>query len=357
VLTVSVLPGEFPDPGLVSQWRELLYDSVFATPFQTPAWTKSWWWHFGGKRKPYWLTVNEGDDLVGLYPLYKTASPWRTLRPIGTGQSDYLHPLARKGYQQSVFAALVSHFADIRDIDLIDLQQLRDGVSPALGENEPDLQAKCLVLDLPNSYDEYLAGLSKSLRFDCRRLSKEPFTSSQARIVDVEPTNTTGAIGSFFELHSRRWRSKWQPGAFATKRLRAFHTEVVASLAQDDHLRMSVLESEGVPAGVIYAMQVADSRFFYQCGFDPALKALSPGTLLVADSISKAIAEGCTKFDFMRGDEPYKRRWNPQHSFQNLRYILPLNSGLGTVGRAFNHAGSKIEEKVRARLEGRGLFG
>jgi CelD/BcsL family acetyltransferase involved in cellulose biosynthesis len=357
MLTVSVLAGEFPEPSLVAEWRELLADSVFATPFQTPAWTKAWWWHFGGRREPYWLAFNEGDDLVGLYPLYKSNSPWRTIRPIGTGQSDYLHPLARNGYQRGVFAALVSHLAGLKDVDLVDLHQLREGVSPAAGEHEPEVQADCLVLDLPASYDDYLKGLSKSLRFDCRRLDKEPFKGGSARIVDVEPPDTSRATEALFSLHSKRWRSRWQPGAFSTRRLRRFHTEVTESLARDGNLRMSVLESGGAPVGVIYGMKVADSRFFYQCGFDPALKALSPGTLLVADSISKAIAEGCTKFDFMRGDEPYKRRWNPQHSFQNLRYILPLNSGLGTVGRAFNHAGSKIEERVRARLEGRGLFG
>lgn len=357
MLTVTVLPGEFPDPGFVSQWRELLTDAIFATPFQTPAWTKTWWWHFGKGKRPHWIAFHEGNDLVGLYPMYRTSYPWRALRAIGCGQSDYLHPLARKGYQQSVNAFFISHLAELEDVDIVDVQQLREGASPAAGDYEPEVQAHCLVLDLPKSYVEYLEGLSKSLRYDCRRLDKEPFASGGAKIVDVCPEQTTVAINSFFALHEKRWKSRWQPGAFATKKLKEFHTEVVSALATDDNLRMSVLEHEGEAVGVFYGMQVNDTRFFYQCGFDPAAKALSPGTLLVADSIRKAIGEGCTQFDFMRGDEAYKRRWNPQHSFRNLRYILPLNSGLGAVGRALNHAGAKIEEAVRARLEGRRLFG
>lgn len=355
MLSVRVIQGSFPDPKLVAEWRELLEDAVFATPFQTPAWTKAWWWHFGGRRQPHWVAFRKGFDLVGLYPLFITAGPWRTVRAIGTGQSDYLHPLTRKGYQQSVCAALVEHLDSLRDVDLADLHQLREGVSPAAGDDTPQKQADCLVLELPSSYAEYLMTLSKSLRFDCRRLSKEPFKSGRAEIEDATPESAASAVETFFGLHAKRWRTRMQPGAFATKKLQAFHREAVSAMAQDGHLRMSVMSVDGSPVGVIYGMQVSGTRFFYQCGYDPEHKALSPGTLLVADAISKAIDEGCAKFDFMRGDEAYKRRWNPQHSHRNMRYILPLNSGLGSVGRAFNYAGSKIEEKVRARLEGRSL--
>jgi CelD/BcsL family acetyltransferase involved in cellulose biosynthesis len=356
VLNVSVLPGEFPEPALVGQWRELLDDAVFATPFQTPAWTRAWWWHFGGRRTPHWLAFHQGRDLVGLYPLYVTIGPWKSVRAIGTGHSDYLHPLVRTGYQQSVSAALIDHLAGLQDVDLADLHQMREGVSPAAGDFEPEVQAHCLVLDLPTSYDGYLKGLSKSLRFDCRRLGKEPFVGGKAKIESVDEGNLAQATEAFFGLHAKRWRTRMQPGAFATNRVKRFHREAVAALERDGHLRMSVLTLDGEPAGVIYAMQVGGARFFYQCGYDPEHKALSPGTLLVADCINKAIEEGCARFDFMRGDEAYKRRWSPQHSHRNLRYILPLNSGLGSVGRAVNHAGSKLEEKVRARLEGRGLF-
>jgi CelD/BcsL family acetyltransferase involved in cellulose biosynthesis len=167
---------------------------------------------------------------------------------------------------------------------------------------------------------------------------------------------TEHVIDSFFKLHSKRWRKRGLPGSFATKQLKSFHHEATSNLAREGFLRLTVLEVDSEIVGVLYGMQVGATRFFYQCGFDPEHKALSPGTLLVAKAINQAIEEGCELFDFLRGDEPYKRRWCPQHSFKNMRYILPLNSGLGSVGRAINHAGSKIEEKIRARLEGRGLF-
>lgn len=353
MLKVTSVHEAHPNSSLIEEWRELIDDAEHATPFQTPAWVTTWWKHFGKTKKPNWIELREGDDLVGLYPLYISNGPWRALRAIGTGQSDYLHPLTRNGYADKVRDAVIDHVKLESDADLLDLHQLREDI---VVFPEPTEQAVCLTLDLPDSYDDYLKTLSKSLRFDCRRLDKKPFTTGGAdlRIIDAEEARW--ALGVFFDLHGRRWRKRGLPGAFATKQLKDFHKDATQALARDGHLKMGVLSVDGQPAGVIYAMQVGRTRFFYQCGFDPEQKALSPGTLLVAHSIRNAIEEGCTQFDFLRGDEPYKRRWKPQHAHRNMRYILPLNTGLGAIGKAYNYAGSRVEAKIRAKLEGRGLL-
>jgi len=39
---------------------------------------------------------------------------------------------------------------------------------------------------------------------------------------------------------------------------------------------------------------------------DPEARELSPGVLLVARSIQVALQAGRSRFDFLRGDEPYK---------------------------------------------------
>lgn len=337
------------------EWTRLVDRAHFASPFQTEAWIGAWWTHYGADKSPYWLELRDSGDLVGLYPMYRTGGPWRTLRAIGTGQSDYLHPLVAEGREADVSLALAEHLRAAKDLDLADLHQVRNGF--ALDGATPVEQAKCLVLDLPTNYDAYLGTIGKSLRFDCRKLEKGAFRSGEAKIKEAGPEEAGRALNAFFDLHAQRWRKRGLPGAFATRRLKAFHRDAVAGLAKAAQLRMTVLETKGDVIGVLYGMQVKGTRFFYQCGFNPEYKSLSPGTLLVASAIKSAIEEGCARFDFLRGDEPYKRRWNPQHTFVNMRYILPLNSGLGSVGRAVNHAGSKIEERIRARLEGRGLLG
>jgi CelD/BcsL family acetyltransferase involved in cellulose biosynthesis len=211
-------------------------------------------------------------------------------------------------------------------------------------------------LDLPKTYDEYLSTLGKSLRYDVRKLDKTLFVTGRASIEQVPSEKIDEGMDILFEQHKLRWRKRGLPGAFFGKGIR-FHKEWAPHAARNGWLWLSVLRLDEEPIGAIYAMKLGRTAFYYQAGFDPSKGSVSPGTLLVAHTIRRAIEEGAEHFDFMRGDEPYKRRWKPQHAHHNLRLIAPANGMLGNLGSSWNQVGSSIEGRVRARLEGRGLLG
>jgi CelD/BcsL family acetyltransferase involved in cellulose biosynthesis len=52
--------------------------------------------------------------------------------------------------------------------------------------------------------------------------------------------------------------------------------------------------------------------YAYQAGIDPAFLDQEPGRMMGAVMIQRAIAEGQQGFDFLRGDEPYKRQWRAE---------------------------------------------
>ena len=52
-----------------------------------------------------------------------------------------------------------------------------------------------------------------------------------------------------------------------------------------------------------------EGYLYYNAGVDPDARDLSPGVLLVAEFIRRALADGARRFDFLRGDEPYKYEW------------------------------------------------
>ncbi|HZH98115.1 MAG TPA: GNAT family N-acetyltransferase, partial [Fimbriimonadaceae bacterium] len=300
----------------------------------------------------------EGEDLVGLMPLYVSTGAWRALRAIGTGASDYLHPVCRRGHESGIAQALLEHLAERPAGDVIDLHQVREdapGSSLRSSQIQTIEQATCLVLDLPSTFDDYLKTLSKSLRYDVRRLDKSAF-SEGGRIKAATPDNLDDALNVFFRTHRERWRKRGLPGAFGKKSER-FQREWAHIAARQGWLWLSTLQWQGESVGSIYAMRLGQVCYFYQAGFDPEAKAISPGTLLVARTIRRAIEEGLERFDFLRGDEPYKRRWKPQHAYKNLRFIKAGPSVRGDFAAAWNRLGWKVEERVRARLEGRGLLG
>lgn len=328
------------------------------TPFQSRPWLESWWSTFGSGKRPHVIAVQEGNDLVALFPLYVTQGPWRTLRAMGTGHSDYLEPLLLPGSETTALHAIQEAIA-AAPIDLIDLHQIRAGTPVArfIPADAGQAQAEGVVLTLPSSFDEYLKQLSKSLRYDTRLLER-----SQAKGIDLsivtptDPSEARRALAAFFDLHLRRWRKRGLPGAFVSRRARAFHDRFVSAASTAGGLRLTLLTLDGKPIGAVYAMAAGQGTYFYQAGFDPEAKAYSPGTVLVAAAIRRAIDEGCADFDFLRGIEPYKLRWKPDRTFVTRRWLEPRRPGRGWLGHRVNLAGFRIEMGVRARWEGKSLL-
>lgn len=328
---------------LRDEWRALFEVDSNATPFQSWEWNSAWWNVYGRGRSPYLLAAYEGEDLVGLLPLIRSLGPWRTLRSMAVGPSDYLGPIAQPQVRTKVEQAFLEHLREA-PADMVDLHQWTGDSR----HGEPVDQATCLRLDLPDSFDGYVAGLSKSLRYDVRRLER----SEGFRI--IEPEDPTQALGVLFDLHVKRWRSRGLPGVFS-RRVRRFH-EQWAHLAQPlGWLRLKILEHDAQPIGAIYAMSQGGRCYYYQAGFDPAASKLSPGTLLVAATIREAIEDGVSTFDFCRGDEPYKRRWKPQTVATNQRLLFATSQGRGRLGEQWNRMAWRVEERLRERFEGGSL--
>lgn len=323
-----------------------------ATPFQTWEWQSTWFQHFGKTKRPHVWTLYEGDDLIGLMPMVETTGPWKALRAMGSGPSDVLQPIARQGSEALVAEAFAEYIQGMTGIDVIDLHQIRSDSPLASHFPEALPQAACLLLDLPHSYDAYLQTLGKSLRYDCRRMDKPGF---EGEIRDVGPADVQAGMDWLFDTHKMRWRKRGLPGAFVGKS-HSFHRDWSAKAAERGWLWLSTMSLDGRPLGALYAMRLHQTCYYYQAGFDPQFGNLSPGTLLVAHTIRNAISEGLSVFDFMRGDEPYKRRWKPQRTVSNLRLLVPGSGPLGKFGQAWNLAGFRLETRVRARLEGRGLI-
>lgn len=79
-----------------------------------------------------------------------------------------------------------------------------------------------------------------------------------------------------------------------------------ASLARHDLLRLSVIDVDGAPAGVLLGWRLGARAFAYSHTFDRAHERFGVGMALLAHAVREAAAEGCTRFDLMRGDEQYK---------------------------------------------------
>ncbi len=337
---------------LRGEWNELLVDSAFPTPFHTLEWLQSWSSTLGKRRRIFLAKACEGNDLVGAIPLVGKKGIAGGYRSMGIGPSDYLHPIIRNG--SNVFEPLVVRLRENGE-NAVDFQQIREGILPFQDSISLVVleQATCLSLDLPDTYDAYLKTLGKSLRTDCRRAENDFLSKSNLKIVSADRDNISDCIDAFFRLHASRWRSRGQPGAFMGRE--RFHRTWAPLSVATDSLRLRLLLKGDEPIAAIYGMKFGCTTFFYQAGMNPNFKSLSAGTILLADLIRSSIEEGCTTFDFLRGDEPYKRRWKPQHAITNTRYLYLPSGVRGPILEHVQRLSASAEKKLRDRLEGKSL--
>ena len=158
------------------------------------------------------------------------------------------------------------------------------------------------------------------------------------------PEEARRDLGELLRLHAARWG----PGTFPGP-VRAFHADFAARAAEHGWLRLYTLEVDGRPAAVLYGWRLNTRAFAYSQAFDPAYARYAVGISLLVSAVEQAAAEGCARFDMLRGDEQHKQRFrissHPLESSLVARRRSPASLEAGARSRA---------RRVWARLPARG---
>jgi CelD/BcsL family acetyltransferase involved in cellulose biosynthesis len=319
----------------LSEWEQVRHEwdrLADGCAFRTWTWQSCWWRHYASAHPSRRLLVvlaydDDGERpprLAAALPCY-VESTWaqgRILRLLGDGEvcSDHLGLLADARHVNEAAVAIAAYLSDRDDWDLLDFDAVdaNDEATLALHRTLAERGASttqstagaCWSIDLPATWDDFLATQSKSHRKQLRQLERRVLQSDRAawRRVDDE-SQFDAAWNTLIDLHQRRRRSLGEPGCFASPRWADFHRDVAAALLKEGRLRLSMLELDGDPVAAEYHLAGSHTTYAYQGGVDPDRLADEPGQLSTICSLQQAIAEGHRSFDLLRGDEPYKAHW------------------------------------------------
>jgi CelD/BcsL family acetyltransferase involved in cellulose biosynthesis len=95
---------------------------------------------------------------------------------------------------------------------------------------------------------------------------------------------------------------------FLTPTMEGFFRDLATTFADLGLARLSTLKLDGVGVAMVFAFENEDTTFLYNSGYHPAFAHLAVGLLSKAEAIRDAIARGKRTFDFLRGEEEYKKR-------------------------------------------------
>jgi len=337
-------------------------------PFLRFEWAETWWRHYRQTGDSLFvLTVRDRDGrLVGLAPWYVGRRfGRRVVQFLGSGEvcSDYQTVLSLPGWEQQVASAIAAHLdGPLRSawdlVELVSVEPERHALAFLIRDLEGRGHAihqrpgqNCWQIDLPATWESFVASLSKRRRANVRSLVRRSLASNAVvRLVTTEEELDRG-FEILRNLHQRRHVSAGKAGCFASARFTRFHREMAGTFLAAGKLRLQWIELHGEPIAAEYDFIGGNTAYYYQSGMEPAQFNQSPGSLSLIASISRAIEQGYRTFDMLRGDEEYKAVWGARP--------VPMSevrvAGLGISSRLHHRAWIACERLRKWRARARRL--
>jgi CelD/BcsL family acetyltransferase involved in cellulose biosynthesis len=311
---------------LAGEWNDLLGRSITDVPFLRHEYQRTWWSTLGGgewERGALWLgTARDGaGGLQGIAPLFRTRGRDGRDRMMLLGSieiSDYLDlivvPEATESFAQALLEALDTD--EKHGPAVLDLFNIPEA-SPSLAALEAaaahrgwtaarEVLEPCPVIKLPSDWETYLGSLESKQRHELRRkIRRAEHHAAPVRFRMIGPEEDLEAATERF---LRLMAFEVNKIGFLTQAMRRqFHASVRAA-GENGWLQMAFLEVGGEPAAGYLNFDYRGRIWVYNSGINPEQAAISPGWVLLAHLIRWAIEHGRSEFDFMRGDEAYKRQ-------------------------------------------------
>ncbi len=299
-------------------WSSLVTADAAGTFFHTPQYLKLYWEEFAHQPEHLLLAFAEEDGVqVGAVAFERLDETLRFLG--GTEVTDYMGPVAQPEVRDAVAKELLAGLARRDDWRAADLRGLAEDRSwlgllaeaaAAQGFDvvvTDDQNGVAPFLPIPGSYEGYLAGLPSKLRHEIRRKARKLETEGGPYHVSLAQRDTLQEhLDRFVELHRT---SEGPKGVFMQPGMEIFFRRLGEAFLPRGIFNLTFIEVAGEKVAGTIGFRHEGTFFLYNSAFDRAWQHLSPGMVLVAEDIRIAIEGGCSGFDLLKGDYPYKYRF------------------------------------------------
>jgi CelD/BcsL family acetyltransferase involved in cellulose biosynthesis len=157
---------------------------------------------------------------------------------------------------------------------------------------------------------DYIAGRSTNTRQQIRRSDR--FYERQEPI-EVERAGSVATAHAMLDelaaLHQAAWTARGQPGSFARPFFKRFHRELIAVGVPRGEMALLKVSCSGAIIGILYNFMHHGRMLAYQSGFAYPAGApqAKPGLTCHCRAIRFAINQGLDIYDFLAGEDRYKR--------------------------------------------------
>jgi len=346
MITVRLVETLDEFAALEPAFDKLSIESESPHPHLAFSWLYLWYKHFGAGQDLFLLVAEEGSgermELVGIAPLmiYRERTvnglvDYRTVRLIGHDFTDRNDFIVSAGQREAIIDALAdSLFARRSRWDRLVLRHLNDA-SPtfkplcrALGRKgcrvEMAALATCPWIDVEGSFDDYFKTRGRNLTGDVGRRWRRLRDAGIEPELQILSRLDEGLLDEIRVIdRARSEATVGRESVFLDELKRDFVAELIERLNESGAWRIYVFRHQGVLLSYYICYDCAGTLHFWVTSYNVAYEQYSLGKVLLKLVVEDCFRQGYQHFDFMIGDEEYKRRWTDRMSINHVLTVTP----------------------------------
>lgn len=318
---------------LAAEWQALEAQAD-GSPFHSWGWVSTWLRHLPANVVPRVFRAYDAQGVLALALAVEKPEGWPVrvfgrasllLQETGIASVDevsieYTGLLARRGGEDAAYRVLFStlqrQWAGWRRFRLTataDAQRIA-ACLPASLRGYSVYQAPAYYVDLAALRargGSHAASLGRNARHNLGQTRRAYEVHGPLRVEEAGDTGTALAwLEALRVLHERRWQARGKAGAFASPYFGAFHRDFVQRHHADGLVQVARVSAGPLPVAYLYNLQWQGTLYFYNCGlnYGAVPRYDSPGALGLSVFIQHALEAGYAAFDFLAGEQDYKRR-------------------------------------------------
>ncbi len=334
---------------LEADWRDLCGRAEPHSIFLKFDWQWRAWQHVAAARG-YGLRIlagRVGERLVLIWPLVLNR---RLVRFLCSEKFEYRGALVERGPLASEWlAAAWRQTRRLAGGDAVDLRnlpadsRLAGFLEGAAGRGRRRSAGSPVIrLNRFAGWDDYAASLPKGLLSDqqrqWRRLKK---ASDRHQFHVVDEAGEIDALVDWIFTHKLAWAAKRgiATGVFSTAEYRAFIRAVLHDSLAAGNLVLCRLGAKEQILSAGFGFIDGRRFIFYMFSYDEAYQTFSPSRLLMERLIRRCMEMGLDTFDFLPGNEAYKRIWADSED-RVVDHLIPTTLlGHGWIAATTHFAG------------------
>jgi CelD/BcsL family acetyltransferase involved in cellulose biosynthesis len=342
-------------------WNTIAADAGLDHPFLEHAWVRTWWECFGAGSALQILVVRANDEAVAIAPLILTPiRMWGIkVRRLGffynahVPRADFL--IARR--PQEAYRAIWDHLSQRRDWDLLQLCQLPEESTTLEAIQSLAALDNCKTvtwlsgsspyLPLHGSWARYFATLPAKHRSNLKNRVKRLSGIGPVSVETIAAgAGLKGALEAGLQLEAAAWKGENLTAISSDPEVSRFYQTLAGRAAERGWMRVHFLRTGSQRIAFDYSLSFGNRVHLLKMGYDPALAAYSPSTLLLFLLLQDFFdQDDLREYDFLGESADWKRQWT--NSSRSHYWLFVFSNTF--KGRCLHHIKSKIVPSLKQK--------